>query len=145
MYNSFYEIKRPESFHFDGSWLYGPHGIGIHLIEGNPLPKPSTINPLSDHMSFQSDNLNAVMTHLESLNINYIQQKVFEAGIEVAQIFFHDPDNNMVEVCNCDSLPICPLDNMNNNNAGSSTDSGNNIQIIDVRNSFESSNSQQIF
>jgi len=85
------------------------------------------------------------MTHLESLNINYIQQKVFEAGIEVAQIFFHDPDNNMVEVCNCDSLPICPLDNMNNNNAGSSTDSGNNIQIIDVRDSFESSNSQQIF
>lgn len=23
----------------------------------------------------------------------------------VAQIFFHDPDNNMIEVCNCDNLP----------------------------------------
>lgn len=28
------------------------------------------------------------------------------------QLFFHDPDNNMVEICNCDCLPIVPLDNL---------------------------------
>lgn len=25
------------------------------------------------------------------------------------QVFFHDPDNNLIEVCNCDCLPIIPL------------------------------------
>jgi hypothetical protein len=25
------------------------------------------------------------------------------------QIFFHDPDYNMIEICNCDCLPIEPL------------------------------------
>lgn len=142
----FYEIKRPDSFLFDGSWLYGPHGVGIHLIEGTPFPRPTSINPLADHMSFQSDNLDAVITHLESLNINYIKQKVFEAGIEVVQIFFHDPDHNMIEVCNCDSLPICPLENRAYHVSSSIGSEDNNIQMmIDVRDSFESSDSQQIF
>jgi hypothetical protein len=27
-----------------------------------------------------------------------------------AQIFFHDPDHNMIEVCNCDELPIEPIE-----------------------------------
>jgi hypothetical protein len=26
------------------------------------------------------------------------------------QVFFHDPDNNMIEVCNCNCLPIQPLE-----------------------------------
>ncbi len=29
------------------------------------------------------------------------------------QLFFHDPDNNMIEVCNCDVLPVVPLGDPN--------------------------------
>ena len=25
------------------------------------------------------------------------------------QVFFHDPSGFMIEICNCDALPICPL------------------------------------
>lgn len=25
------------------------------------------------------------------------------------QVFFHDPDHNMIEICNCDCLPVVPL------------------------------------
>lgn len=30
-------------------------------------------------------------------------------GIEVDQLFFRDPDGFMIEICNCDSLPVVPL------------------------------------
>lgn len=26
-----------------------------------------------------------------------------------AQVFLHDPDGNMIEICNCDTLPVVPL------------------------------------
>ena len=29
---------------------------------------------------------------------------------QVRQLFFHDPDDNMIEICNCDCLPVVPLD-----------------------------------
>lgn len=29
----FYEIRRPESFHFDGAWLWR-YGVSVHLIQG---------------------------------------------------------------------------------------------------------------
>jgi hypothetical protein len=25
------------------------------------------------------------------------------------KVFFHDPDNNMIEICNCNCLPVVPL------------------------------------
>jgi hypothetical protein len=27
----------------------------------------------------------------------------------VMKVFFHDPDNNMIEICNCNCLPVVPL------------------------------------
>lgn len=29
----------------------------------------------------------------------------------VRQVFFHDPDGNMIEVCNCDEFPVCRIAN----------------------------------
>ncbi|KAF6994070.1 hypothetical protein CFC21_010858, partial [Triticum aestivum] len=51
----------------------------------------------------------AVERRLKELGIPYIQRCVEEDGIYVDQIFFHDPDGFMIEICNCDKLPVVPL------------------------------------
>lgn len=43
------------------------------------------------------------------MEIEYVRAIVEESGIEVEQLFFHDPDGFMIEICNCDSLPVIPL------------------------------------
>eukprot|EP00798_Chlamydomonas_sp_ICE-L_P016653 gene16653-22904_t len=98
-------IKRPQSFEFDGAWLYG-YNLGIHLIKGEPRTRQGPIDPRSDHLSFQSDSLDEVEGRLRSAGIPFVRQTVFEDGLQVQQIFFHDPDGAMLEVCNCDVLPI---------------------------------------
>jgi len=47
---------------------------------------------------------------LKELDIAYIQQRVEEGGIYVDQLFFHDPDGFMIEICNCDNLPVIPYE-----------------------------------
>ncbi|OVA14405.1 hypothetical protein BVC80_1499g25 [Macleaya cordata] len=51
----------------------------------------------------------AVETKLKEMGIEYVQRRVEEGGIYVDQLFFHDPDGFMVEICNCDNLPVIPL------------------------------------
>jgi hypothetical protein len=51
----------------------------------------------------------AVERRLKELGIPYVQRCVEEGGINVDQIFFHDPDGFMIEICNCDNLPVVPL------------------------------------
>lgn len=46
---------------------------------------------------------------LKEMEIKYVRQRVEEGGIEVDQLFFHDPDGFMIEICNCDNLPVIPL------------------------------------
>lgn len=104
----FVEIRRPSCFDFEGSWLYA-YGVGIHLIQGQPDPRSEEINTKADHLSFQSDSLTDVEERLNKLGIKWKQATVVEGGIKISQLFFHDPDNNMVEICNCDCLPIQPL------------------------------------
>lgn len=107
----FSDCRRPTSFDFDGAWLYSPHcSIGVHLIRGNPPPRPSKIDPKADHISFETDCLDSVEQVLVRRGADYIRQSVIEEdGVRVTQIFFHDPDNNMIEVCNCDDLPVVLL------------------------------------
>ncbi|THU67615.1 hypothetical protein C4D60_Mb05t26570 [Musa balbisiana] len=77
----FLPIRRPGSFNFNGAWLFN-YGIGIHfLVEGK----------------------------LKEMGIPYIQCRVEEGGIYVDQLFFHDPDGFMIEICNCDNLPVISL------------------------------------
>lgn len=46
---------------------------------------------------------------LKEMGIPYIQRRVEEGGVYVDQLFFHDPDGFMIEICNCDNLPVIPL------------------------------------
>ncbi|XP_049398336.1 glyoxylase I 4-like [Solanum stenotomum] len=107
----FIPVRRPTSFNFNGAWLYG-HGIGIHLLQledSEKLPKKTEINPKDNHISFQCESIGGVEKKLTEMGIEYVKQLVEEGGIYVDQLFFHDPDGFMVEICNCDKLPIIPL------------------------------------
>ena len=48
--------------------------------------------------------------NLRKREIHYVRQEVIEGGLEVDKLFFHDPDNFMIEICNCDNISIAPLD-----------------------------------
>ncbi|KAL4278496.1 hypothetical protein GQ457_03G045910 [Hibiscus cannabinus] len=109
----FSPIKRPGSLDFSGAWLFN-YDIGIHLLRSeNPenMPTIGLINPRDNHMSFQCqcDSMATVENKLKELNIEYMKGGVEEGGIQVDQLFFHDPDGNMIELCNCDNIPVIPL------------------------------------
>jgi hypothetical protein len=59
--------------------------------------------------AWQCEDIDVVETKLKESGIKYIRCVVEEGGIEVDQLFFHDPDGFMIEVCNCDQLPVVPL------------------------------------
>ncbi|KAK9228019.1 hypothetical protein WN944_020965 [Citrus x changshan-huyou] len=107
-------IKRPSSFNFNGAWLYN-YGIGIHLIE-NPsiddfdtVTEPRPINPKDNHISFQCTDVGLVKRRLEDMGMRYVTAVVEDDGTRVDQVFFHDPDGYMIELCNCENIPIIPL------------------------------------
>ncbi|XP_004287346.1 PREDICTED: metallothiol transferase FosB-like isoform 1 [Fragaria vesca subsp. vesca] len=113
----FFPVRRPDSLDFNGAWLFN-YGIGIHLLQAEDpetLPKISHINPKDNHISFQNDiNLQCesmirVENKLKEMGIEYVTSSVEEGGINVDQLFFHDPDGTMIEICNCDNLPVIPL------------------------------------
>ncbi|GMI74381.1 hypothetical protein HRI_001107400 [Hibiscus trionum] len=102
-------IKRPSSFSFEGAWLFN-YGIGIHLLESESVPaKKEKINPKDNHISFQCTDMKQVMRKLEEMEIQYVTAVVEEGGVQVDQLFFHDPDGYMLEICNCQNLPVLPL------------------------------------
>ncbi|KAF2319955.1 hypothetical protein GH714_021007 [Hevea brasiliensis] len=94
---------------FDHHWLFN-YGVGIHLLESDKvLSKKGAINPKDNHISFQCSDMDLVVKKLEEKNIEYATAVVEEGGITVDQLFFHDPDGYMVEICNCQNLPVLPL------------------------------------
>ncbi|XP_059313536.1 glyoxylase I 4-like [Lycium ferocissimum] len=102
-------IKRPSSFDFDGAWLFN-HGIGIHLLGKEDVQsKKGKINPKDNHISFQCTDMDLIIQILEHMDIEYVTATVKEGGVTVDQLFFHDPDGNMIEICNCHVLPVLPL------------------------------------
>ncbi|OVA20414.1 Glyoxalase-like domain [Macleaya cordata] len=105
-------IRRPSSFSFEGAWLFN-YGIGIHLLQCNSVndvqQKPTVINPKDNHISFQCTDIELLKRRLEDMGMKYETALVEEGGIFVDQIFFHDPDGYMIEICNCENIPILPL------------------------------------
>ncbi|KAK4339889.1 hypothetical protein RND71_041351 [Anisodus tanguticus] len=102
-------IKRPSSFDFDGAWLFN-HGIGIHLLGKEDVQsKRGKINPKDNHISFQCSDMDLIIQRLGEMDIEYVTATVKEGGVTVDQLFFHDPDGNMIEICNCQNLPVLPL------------------------------------
>lgn len=107
----FVPINRPRSFDFDGAWMFN-YGVGIHLLQiKNPedLPKKSEINPRDNHLSFQCESMQVVEMKLQDMEIKYAKRRVEEGGLYVDQLFIHDPDGFMIEICNCENLPVVPL------------------------------------
>ncbi|RLM97875.1 uncharacterized protein C2845_PM06G05670 [Panicum miliaceum] len=124
----FVPIRRPGSFDFDGAWyaqrfsnsvvctyqstvLLHTDTAALPRTSEDPgsLPEKREINPKDNHISFQCESMAAVERRLKELGIPYVQRCVEEGGINVDQIFFHDPDGFMIEICNCDNLPVIPL------------------------------------
>lgn len=104
-------VKRPSSFDFQGAWLFN-YGVGIHLLECtsvDDLPKKSEINPRDNHISFQCSDVETIQRKLEDIKMKYEKRILEEGGVNVEQIFFHDPDGYMIEICNCNKLPVIPL------------------------------------
>lgn len=88
------------------------YGVGTHLLQShNPedLPQKSEINPRDNHVSFQCESMQLVESRLQDLRIQYLKRRVEEGGLYVDQIFIHDPDGFMIEICNCENLPVVPL------------------------------------
>ncbi|XP_004512116.1 glyoxylase I 4-like [Cicer arietinum] len=111
----FVPIKRPSSFKFNGAWFYN-YGIGIHLIQNPEIDEFDTyinesrpINPKDNHISFQCTDVELVKKRLEEKGMKYVTAVVDEGGIQVDQVFFHDPDGYMIELCNCENIPIIPV------------------------------------
>ncbi|KAK9149674.1 hypothetical protein Scep_008431 [Stephania cephalantha] len=108
----FFPIKRPGSFDFNGAWLFG-YGIGLHLLQSedpeNMVTRKRKINPKDNHISFLCESMVGVEQMLKEMKVEYVSNVVEEDGILVDQLFFHDPDGFMIEICNCDQLPIIPL------------------------------------
>ncbi|WOL16060.1 hypothetical protein Cni_G24842 [Canna indica] len=109
----FTSIKRPSSFNFQGAWLFN-YGIGIHLLQCNSeeegMPrKKKAINPKDNHISFQCSNMRVLKHRLEKMGVQYVTAVVEEGNVQVHQLFFHDPDGHMIEICNCEDLPVLPL------------------------------------
>lgn len=114
----FVPIKRPGSFDFDGAWLYQAFcRLGIHLLQAEKEGMENAIlaginreiNPRDDHISFQCEDIVQVENSLRERNIKSTRRVVEEGGIKVDQLFFHDPDGFMIEICNCERLPVEPL------------------------------------
>ncbi|KAJ1385693.1 Vicinal oxygen chelate [Sesbania bispinosa] len=104
-------IKRPSSFKFEGAWLFN-YGIGIHLleVESDKVPvRKREINPKENHISFQCSDMKLIMQKLDAMKIEYVTAVVEDGGIQVDQLFFHDPDGYMIEICNCQNLPVLPI------------------------------------
>lgn len=57
----------------------------------------------------QCECMETVEKKLKEMKIEYVKGGVEDGGIRVDQLFFHDPDGTMIEVCNCDNLPVIPL------------------------------------
>lgn len=58
---------------------------------------------------WQCESMATVERKLKEMKIDYAKSRVEESGINVDQLFFHDPDGSMIEICNCDVLPVVPL------------------------------------
>jgi len=67
------------------------------------------INLYMVNACLQCESMVAVERRLKEMGIPYVQRCVEEGGINVDQIFFHDPDGNVIEVCDCEKLPVIPL------------------------------------
>lgn len=81
-------------------------------VKNAATKKGQKINPKDNHISFQCTNMDLLVQQLQTMNIEYVTAVVSEGGVMVDQLFFHDPDGYMIEICNCQNLPVLPLNSL---------------------------------
>ena len=57
----------------------------------------------------QSDFISGVEQALEEHGIKYTKKTIDEQDVAIEQVFFHDPDGFMIEICTCEVFPVKPL------------------------------------
>lgn len=102
-------IPRTTTFHFK----YVPLRLYIISVwfSGNAKKKCRAVSwqDVRTLRCLQCESMDTVEKKLKEMKIDYVQCRVEEGGIYVDQLFFHDPDGSMIEICNCDNLPVVPL------------------------------------
>ncbi|KAK4788402.1 hypothetical protein SAY86_019721 [Trapa natans] len=88
-------------------------------MENVPSKKGKKINPKDNHISFQCYDMGRLVRKLEEMGIEYVTAVVEEGGVKVDQLFFHDPDGYMIEICNCENLPVLPLSSSSSSSSSS--------------------------
>ncbi|TXI18002.1 MAG: glyoxalase [Nitrosomonas sp.] len=81
-------------FAFPGAWLYVGNQAILHIMAGRPMPANAA--GVIDHMAFSAFNLQAVIDTLKQHNIRYDLHRL--QGLEIWQLFCHDPDGAKVEL-----------------------------------------------
>ncbi|KAH9307605.1 hypothetical protein KI387_035516, partial [Taxus chinensis] len=99
------------------------YGVGIHLLQEEISDPPTqkyknNINPRDNHISFQCTDISRSEKWLRENGIHHVKRVVRveeEEGTEnnIEQLFFHDPDGYMIEICNCENsqhsvFPLSP-------------------------------------
>ncbi|MGL1959391.1 MAG: VOC family protein [Colwellia sp.] len=80
-----------------GYWLYANDKAIIHLCESNAHCRHEKQGHL-DHIAFNVENINAIATILNKMNVAFTANKIEKA--DISQLFFKDPAGIHVEV-NC--------------------------------------------
>ncbi|XP_038899611.1 lactoylglutathione lyase [Benincasa hispida] len=111
-------IERPQSFDFEGAWLFN-YGVGIHLMQSEEEDNfgvrggnkdDDHLDPLDNHISFQCEDMEAIEERLKVLGVKYMRRTLEEEenGESIEQLFFNDPDGFMIEICNCENIKVVP-------------------------------------
>jgi len=130
----FLETVRPP-FDCEGYWLYG-YGLSLHLvattcpeerkeIKRNRIKHFTKSLPRVDHIAFVTSDLQIIKYNLEKHQVFYKEDS--PAGTGIHQIFFFDPDGNVIEVSNC-APPVgelrCVQDSSNKDDSSPCIDAG---------------------
>ena len=106
----FMVVPRPP-FEAEGFWLYG-HGLNLHIVASRfPRQRRQSLRtkvaqiksamPRCDHVAFTSRDLDTVKETLENLAIFFVEDFPVAGATSFRQLFFLDPDGNVIEISNC--------------------------------------------
>jgi catechol 2,3-dioxygenase-like lactoylglutathione lyase family enzyme len=109
----FVVVPRPP-FEANGYWLWG-YNLSLHLVLTSDKRKRKSVLkaryahftealPRVDHFAFMTDDVSYVKEILDQANVYYKHEKPAGTGIE--QLFFFDPDGNVIEVSTCTAMSI---------------------------------------
>lgn len=81
-------------FAFPGVWLYAGEQAILHIMGGKSMPTDAA--GVIDHMAFTASNLQETIDMLKHHHISYDVHRL--KGLEIWQLFCHDPDGAKVEL-----------------------------------------------